>query len=631
MSLKSFIVLLLSYVQTSWAVNSTSTVLANTTMLSNSAITSASSPVPGSTTMLSSSTITTASTSVFASTTFSNPATITAVSTVTATAGASFPPIGSISRDFSPSGLEELWDVVGPVEPPPFTTTVIPETPVVLPSPPPRLYPSFYANSPKDILPDLKFPEGFFFGVDTAAYQVEGAVKDEGKGPSMWDWASRQPDAIADNTTADIVDLQYFLYKEDVARVAALGVNAHSFSISWARILPFGTADSPINQEGVDHYRDLINYHLESGIEPVVTLFHWDLPLALQAYYGGFSSPKIVDDFVHYAKTVFKAYNGSVNVWYTFNEPNVYCGQIATYPFNVTLADGLNATTAPFHCAYYLLKAHAGAVKAFREMGIVGEIAFKNDDFVGVPWRTNSTEDSEAVERHAAFQIGIFSDPVYTTGDWPQIMKDTLSPEILPRFTEEEKADILGTADFFAIDCYRQQYISAPDNGLEACLSNTSDPNWPRCNVVQTFDSNAGWNIGAFSSPGTPWLEDTSRFLRGYLKDLQARWPTNKIIASEFGFTQAFESQKPDLASIKEDTDRINYLMSYLGEMLLSIHEDKIPLKGAFIWAMVDNAEWGSGLNTRFGIQYVNYTTLERSYKRSAIALSEFFEVHLQK
>ncbi|KAF5340463.1 hypothetical protein D9758_013571 [Tetrapyrgos nigripes] len=544
---------------------------------------------------------------------------------------ASFPPIGSIPRDFSPEGLDQLWDIAGPVEEPPFTTTPVPHTPIALPSPPPRQYPSFYSNAPKDILPSLKFPPGFLFGVATAAYQVEGAVKNEGKAPSMWDWANKQPGAIVDNTTGDITDLQYFLYKEDVARVAALGVNAHSFSISWARILPFGTKDSPVNPEGIDHYRDLIAYHRKSGVEPVVTLFHWDIPLALQAYYGGFASPNITDDFVHYAKTVFKAYNGSVHTWYTFNEPNVYCGQIASYPFNASIPDGLNSSTLPYHCAYNLLKAHAGAVKAFREMNIVGEIAFKNDDFVGMPWRTNTTEDAEAVERHVAFQIGIFSDPVYKTGDWPKIMKDILSPEWLPRFTEEEKAEIRGTADFFAIDCYRQQYISAPPNGLENCLSNISDPLWPKCNVVQTFDSNAGWNIGAFSSPGTSWLEDTSRFLRGYLKDVQARWPTHKMIASEFGFTQPFESQKTDLASIKEDTDRTNYLMSYLGEMLLSIHEDGIPLKGAFIWAMLDNAEWNSGLNTRFGVQYVNYTTLERSYKRSAFALAEFFEAHLQK
>ncbi|KAK0234970.1 glycoside hydrolase superfamily [Armillaria nabsnona] len=132
-------------------------------------------------------------------------------------------------------------------------------------------------------------------------------------------------------------------------RSAALGVKAHSFSISWARIFPFGTADSPLNPAGIAHYSDVIDYHLAHGIEPVVTLFHWDVPLALQSFYGGFTSPNIVDDFVNYAKTIFKAFNGRQDLVkfvcsplprqyftkqrYTFNEPRVFCGQVGSYPF----------------------------------------------------------------------------------------------------------------------------------------------------------------------------------------------------------------------------------------------------------------------------------------------------------
>ncbi|KAJ3565484.1 hypothetical protein NP233_g7603 [Leucocoprinus birnbaumii] len=246
--------------------------------------------------------------------------TVTATPVNSATLSASFPPVGSIPRDFSPKGLEQLWSIVGgPIQSPPITTTVVPSLPIPVPSPPPPLYPSWFAPEPKNILPNLKLPKGFKFGVATAAYQVEGATKSEGKGPHMWDWNSRQPDGVVDGTTGDVVDLQYFLYKEDVARVAAIGLNAHSLSISWARIFPFGTADSPVNRAGLDHYSDcesalkrfclpehlahrshptVINNHIQHGVEPVVTLFHWDVPLALQAYYGGFTSPKIVDDFV---------------------------------------------------------------------------------------------------------------------------------------------------------------------------------------------------------------------------------------------------------------------------------------------------------------------------------------------
>ncbi|KDR79471.1 hypothetical protein GALMADRAFT_223675 [Galerina marginata CBS 339.88] len=546
--------------------------------------------------------------------------------------GVKFPPVGSVPRDFSPAGLQRLWDIVGPVQPPPFTTTRVPKLPIPVPSPPPPMYPSWFTPAPADILPNIKLPKGFFFGVATAAYQVEGAAKSEGKGPTLWDWNSRQPNGVVDGSSGDVVDLHYLLYKEDVARVAALGVNAHSFSISWARIFPFGTADSPVNQAALNHYSDLIDYHIKSGVEPVATLFHWDTPLSIQAYYGGFLSPKVVDDFVNYAKTVFKAYNGRVKTWYTFNEPRVYCGQITGYPFNATLPAGTNLTTAPYQCAYNLLKAHAGAVKAFREMKIQGEISFKNDDFVGIPWRANNTDDIKAVDRHASFHIGIFSDPVFTTGDWPKIMTDILPPSILPRFTAQEKKDILGSGDFFAIDPYRNMFVAAPTDGIAACVSNTSHPLWPECHTTVLFDSNAGWAGGLSPDPASDsWLQAQPNNLRQLLRDLQTRWPTKKMYISEIGFDEPFESNRTELFRITEDATRTNYLMSSYGEILLAIQEDKIPIAGIFAWAMMDNIEWSSGISAKFGIQYVNYTTLERHYKRSAFALSQFFQGRIQK
>ncbi|OCH87182.1 glycoside hydrolase family 1 protein [Obba rivulosa] len=542
---------------------------------------------------------------------------------------APFPPIGSIPRQYSPNDLEKLWDLVGPVEPPPFTTTPVPEASVILPAAPPPVFPTFYVQQPSDILPTLKFPEGFIFGIDSAAYQVEGAAKSEGKGPTGWDWAGRQPGAIVDGTNGDIVDLHYFLYKNDTVRAAALGFTAHSFSISWARIFPFGTKDSPVNQAGLDHYSDVIDYTISQGLQPVVTLFHWDLPLALAAYYGGFTSPEIVDDYVNYAKTVFQAYNGRVKTWYTFNEPHVYCPQITTYPFNTTYDSDLNATQAQYLCSYHLLKAHAGAVKAFRAMNISGEIAFKNDGFVGQPWRTNSTEDQEALERNAAFYIGTFSEPVYGSGDWPQLLKETLPPSVLPRFTEEEKAEIKGSADFFAIDLYRSLYIAAPPNGIADCASNPADVNYPGCYVNVFYDSETNWPIGySPEHSADTWLMFTPQNLRNELKELKKRWTFDKIYVAEFGFANPEDGIRTDLATVLIDADRTNYYMSYLGEFLLAIHEDGIPLGGTFAWAIVDNAEWASGTSTRFGVQYVNYTTLERSFKRSSIALSDFWKSH---
>ncbi|KAF8188980.1 glycoside hydrolase superfamily [Pholiota molesta] len=559
------------------------------------------------------------------STTFTHTATSVAT---TPTSAPNFPPVGSVNEDFSAAGLERLWNIVGPVEAPPFTTTRVPQLPIPIPSAPPPIYPSWFAPTPSNILPNLKLPKGFLFGVATAAYQVEGAVKNEGKGPTLWDWNSRQPNGVVDNTTGDVVDLQYYLYKEDVARVAAIGLNAHSFSISWARIFPFATANSPVNQAGIQHYSDLIDYHIQNGVAPVATLFHWDTPLSIAAYYGGFTDSRVIDDFVNYATTVFKAYNGRVKTWYTFNEPRVYCSQLGGYPFNSTLAPNVTTATAPYQCTYNLMRAHAAAVKAFRALKIEGEISFKNDDFVGMPWRANNTDDIAAVERHAAFRIGAFSDPAYTTGDWPKIMTDTLPPSYLPRFTEQEKKDNLGSADFFATDAYRVQYITAPADGLAACVANTSHPLWPECHTPVLFDTH-GWAAGLSPDPASDaWLQATPNFVRQNLQQLHTRWPSKKMYISEFGFVEPFEELRTELFRITEDATRTNYFMNFLGEMLLSIHEDKIPIAGFFAWAMIDNAEWSSGTSAKFGIQYVNYTTLDRVYKRSAFALSEFFKAH---
>ncbi|EJC97658.1 glycoside hydrolase family 1 protein [Fomitiporia mediterranea MF3/22] len=542
---------------------------------------------------------------------------------------APFIPIGSIPRNYSPEALNELWDLVGEVAEPPFTTTVEAVVPVTLPSSAPPVYPTWYAPVPAKVLPDLKLPKNFKFGVATAAYQVEGATKLEGKGPTTWDWAGRQPGAIADGTNGDIVDLQYLLYKNDTARVSALGLNTHSFSISWARIFPFGTRDSPVNQQGLDHYSDLIDYSISLGVEPVATLFHWDMPLALVAYYGGLTSEEFVEDFAYYASTVFKAYKGRVKTWYTFNEPHVYCGQITTYPFTSMLSPNVTTANALYHCGYYLLKAHARAVKLFREMGIEGEIAFKNDGAVGQQWRLNSTDDAEAVERSAAFHIGMFSEPVYVSGDWPDLMKETLNETLLPRFTDEEKKELKGSADFFAIDAYSSAWTAAPENGIAACVANSNDVNWPACNIEVRYDAATGWPVGIAAEAAASWLTATPQNLRYELKQIMQRWKPKKIYISEFGFVVPEEGVRTDLSFILDDAPRTNYYMTYLGESLLAIHEDNIPLEGIFAWSMIDNAEWATGITaSHFGIQHVNYTSLERHFKRSALALTEFYTSH---
>jgi beta-glucosidase len=376
--------------------------------------------------------------------------------------------------------VEDIWYLlVGPVDIAETTTTVSP-TPVPSSSliPPPGLYYSPFPSgqqifeAPKN--ESWSFPKDFWWGVAGAAYQIEGAAKDEGRGPSIWDALShRVKGHIVDNTTADISDNNYYLYKEDIARLAALGVKAYSFSLSWSRILPFGAG--PVNQLAIAHYNDVIDTCIEYGVTPQITLYHWDLPLYLQDTYGGWLNENIVNDFVEYARIVYAAFGDRVSTWFTVNEPIVFCG---TYPLpnqyfrNFTIPN----EQQKYFCGHHVLLAHSQAYHLGKSMMPHSQITFKNNGGHKVPW-TNSTDDALATQRAWDFNEGWFADPVFLTGDYPQSLKQYLS--FLPEFTTEQQQAINGSGDFFAHDAYSGQFYFAPDSGVEACVSNASNPLWP--------------------------------------------------------------------------------------------------------------------------------------------------------
>ena len=244
--------------------------------------------------------------------------------------------------------VEDMWDLlVAPISEA-ATTTTVSATPVPSSSlipPPPLHYSPFptgqqYPYEAKN--ESWSFPKDFWWGVAGAAWQVEGAVKDEGRGPCVWDVLShRVTDFEFHNYTADVTDNHYYLYKQDIARIAALGVKAYSFSISWSRIQPFGRG--PVNQLAIDHYNDLINTCLEYNVLPIATLYHWDTPLALQDSYGGWLSENIVNDFVEYARIAYSAFGDRVKYWFTVNE-RVYpasCSQSKTDRYSLCLLQSI--------------------------------------------------------------------------------------------------------------------------------------------------------------------------------------------------------------------------------------------------------------------------------------------------
>ncbi|KAB8291666.1 hypothetical protein EYC80_006466 [Monilinia laxa] len=528
--------------------------------------------------------------------------------------------------------VQQLWDLfVGPVEKATTNTTVSP-TPIPtaeLIPPPPLYYPSFPPGAQVPLAQkneSWKFPSGFFWGVASASYQIEGAAADEGRGPSVWDVFTHNAavKVTAFDETGDIGDNQYYLYKQDIARIAALGVPYYSFSISWSRILPFGKG--PINELGLKHYEDLIDTCIEYGVQPIVTLFHWDLPLFLQNTYGGWLSPEIIDDFVNYASIIFNRYGNKVPHWFTVNEPHEYCGEYP-YPANYFTAVTIPRKQQPYYCAHHTLLAHAKAYHLFHSLGLNGTISMKNNGGYKIPL-TNSSEDTIAVQRAWDFNEGWYSNPIYVNGDYPTHLKAYVKTIPLS-FSEEEKALINGTADFYAHDAYTSSYYMAPDIGIDACTSNTSHPLFPLCFNTTNVGPD-GWLVGTPADPLASWLHKAVDWVPTFLRYIQETWPSKGgIVVSEFGFADPYENQKTILADIRMDSARTIYYKEYMEAILMAI-SDGVNVAGSLAWSIMDNLEWASGYHVKFGMQYVNFTTGERYYKASFFEYVNAFKLYAE-
>jgi hypothetical protein len=268
------------------------------------------------------------------------------------------------------ASLATLWNQVGHIQPPKRIEINLNDPAAgAAEFSSPGLFHGLVAS--RDVnLTSKKLPKVFMWGVASSAYQIEGAAKVDGKGPSIWDLLShRVPGFVADNTTGDVVAENYFMYKEDIRRLKKLGIPAYSPSISWPRLFPLGRG--AVNSLAMDHYDDLISNLLSAGITPVLTLFHWDTPLQLFNEYGGWTHPNIVDDFFEYAKFVITRYDQYVPVWYTINEPQ-YCNwQYSTWPDDGTYwpkygnwSEGKEGEVQRrFLCGHYTLLAHAKVAK----------------------------------------------------------------------------------------------------------------------------------------------------------------------------------------------------------------------------------------------------------------------------
>ncbi|KAL1512859.1 hypothetical protein ABEB36_002372 [Hypothenemus hampei] len=443
-------------------------------------------------------------------------------------------------------------------------------------------------------------PKDLWFGLATAAFQSEGAWNESGKGESIWDRFIHNANLrVNGDTTCD----SYHKWQEDIENLKKLNVNHYRFSISWPRILPDGTLKS-INQEGIDHYHKLIQGLIEAGIEPLVTIYHWDMPMHIYEL-GGFLNPQFADYFGDYARLLYQEYGPYVRYWLTINEPYSICnraygaGQLV--PWLNLIGDGI------YQCSYVLLKAHARAYRIYDE-----EFKSKYNGKVGLvisaDWyepASNTTVDSDARERILQFQLGWFANPVFK-GNWPQIMIDRIANRSaqegfarsrLPQFTQEEIDYINGTHDYFALNTY-DNYIAKNDE------QNITNPSY-------WFDVGASWVNNTYYPEG----------FRKLLNFINDRYQPESIMITENGLITG---------DYLEDDDRIAFLRGYINSLLDAIEEDKINIVGYTLWSLMDDFEWGS-YNFRFGLIRVNFTdpNRARTWKNSGYWYKNILETRI--
>jgi len=432
----------------------------------------------------------------------------------------------------------------------------------------------------------MAFDKDFIWGAAAAAYQIEGAWNEDGKGPSIWD-VSAKYGHIKHNETGEVAIDHYHHMKEDVALMKKIGLKAYRFSISWTRVLPEGTGK--VNEKGLRFYSDLVDELIANGIEPLVTLFHWDYPYALDCR-GGWKNKDSSDWFLEYTKVIVDALSDRVKYWMTFNEPQCTLGvgyQVGTFaPFQKCSVPELLQMGAN------MFLSHGKAVKYIREHA-------KQRAYISMaPYASTfkpENDSEEAVQKayddtfwcngeRFAFSMSYFSDPIYL-GHYPeQLVKDV--GDLLPKFTDEEWAMISAPLDFYGVNIYYHGGYPEDETGYPS--------NWYK-----------GCPHTAINWPVTP----TTMYWSA--KFLYKRYGL-PVMITENGMS---EHDWVCLDGKVHDSYRIDFTQRYLRE--LSKAADEVPIIGYMHWSVLDNYEWAEGYDERFGLIYVNYQTQERIIKDS--------------
>lgn len=428
------------------------------------------------------------------------------------------------------------------------------------------------------------FPSDFLWGVATASYQVEGAAAEGGRTPSIWDTFSHTPGKVRHGHTGDVACDQYHLYEEDIELMKKLGIDAYRFSISWSRLFPHGGCDgSEVNPEGLDYYRSLIETLRRNGIEPVITLYHWDLPQEIEDR-GGWPSRETVDRFAEYAARCFRLFP-EVRRWITLNEP--YCSSILGY-LDGEHAPGKKNHQEAMSALHHLLLAHGRAVRAFREGGHEGEIGITLNLQTPRP-ATRDPQDVLAADRAADLLTRMFLHPLLGKG-YPKRYLDAY-PELSMPVKNGDMEIISEGIDFLGLNFYFE---------LAVVFDPAASEQFRAARQYQA-KTEMGWPI-------TP-----EGFYRHLIKIAEETGDL-PLYVTENG--AAFDDQLSHDGLSCHDLQRIDYVRAYVGAARRAM-EEGVPLRGYFLWSFVDNFEWAHGYTKRFGLVYCDFVNRRRIPKDS--------------
>ncbi|MBN1558093.1 MAG: beta-glucosidase [Lentisphaerae bacterium] len=422
--------------------------------------------------------------------------------------------------------------------------------------------------------------DGFLWGVATAAYQVEGAVREDGRGPSIWDTFAHAPGKIANGENADRTCDQFHRWREDVALMKELGVGAYRFSLAWPRVMPDGKT---LNPAGFDYYHRLIDALLESGIRPCPTLYHWDLPQALQDG-GGWEARDTALRFGDYAAACYRALADRVSQWFTINEPQC----VAYFGYETgDHAPGCRRPQDVFRVVHHLNLAHGLAVRALRAASADGRVGIALQQPLARA-AGRGEDDLQPLEAKLDKQARIFLDPLYGRG-YPDSLAARYPDRTIP-VREGDLEVIASPCDFLGLNVYFRETVARDESGSDGFRTVQSD--FPKTPVQWDIDPEA--------------------------IEANARW-----VAEEYGSQSIYITEngcagpdRPDADGRCRDTYRIAFLDQYWNSLRTAV-DAGLPIHGYFLWSLIDNFEWNHGFGPRFGLVYCDFDTLERIPKDS--------------